>query len=322
LMKLGWIEREDIPAQQGEQTADLWAWVSKNLKSDFIEFVGDGHYSAGWDDKEREKLVKVILKRLKSANDIDLVIAMGTWAGKDLANEQHGVPTMVLSTSDPISSGIIKSVEDSGFDHVHARVDPGLHARQIKAFHEIIGFKKLGVAYEDSVAGRSYAAVDVAEEIGRKHGFKVVSCHTKSDISDISHAEQSVVDCFEWLSNKVDALYITEQGGVTPRSMPRLVAVANEHSIPTFSQQGSDDVKQGVLASLSKAEYRYIGEYHAKTFAQVFNGAKPNQLAQLFEEPPKMAINLKTAEIIGFNPPVVLLGAADEIFEDIASSTR
>ena len=49
----------------------------------------------------------------------------------------------------------------------------------------------------------------------------------------------------------------------------------------------------------------------------MFNGAKPNQLDQLFEEPPKIAINLKSAELIGFNPPVVLLGAADEIYRDI-----
>ena len=46
----------------------------------------------------------------------------------------------------------------------------------------------------------------------------------------------------------------------------------------------------------------------------------PNELEQLFEEPPKIAINLKTAELVGFDPPVVLLGAADEIFEDIPTA--
>ena len=41
------------------------------------------------------------------------------------------------------------------------------------------------------------------------------------------------------------------------------------------------------------------------------------QLGQAFEQPPKIAINLKTAELIGFDPPIVLLGAADEIFDTI-----
>ena len=53
--------------------------------------------------------------------------------------------------------------------------------------------------------------------------------------------------------------------------------------------------------------------------ANVFNGAKPRQLPQVFEGPPKVAINLKTAQIIGFDPPMVLLGAADEIYKEIVN---
>ena len=96
------------------------------------------------------------------------------------------------------------------------------------------------------------------------------------------------------------------------------MTIANEHHIPTFSQSGSEEVKYGFLVSISQAGFRYVGEFHAQTIAQVLNGAKPNQLDQLFEEPPKIAINMKTAEVIGFDPPVVLLGATDEIFNEIS----
>ena len=51
--------------------------------------------------------------------------------------------------------------------------------------------------------------------------------------------------------------------------------------------------------------------------AKIFNGAKPRQLDQLFEEPPKIAINLKTAELIQYDPPVDVLGSADEIYTEI-----
>jgi len=43
LMGLGWIEE---PAQKGEQAKELWAWIAGNLKSTYIEFVKDAHYSA------------------------------------------------------------------------------------------------------------------------------------------------------------------------------------------------------------------------------------------------------------------------------------
>ena len=318
LMNLGWVDPMAIPPQEGEQTEQLWRWLAQNIDSDYVEFVPDAHYSANWDDDHHAELSSQVTERLNTTHDIDLLIAMGTWAGKAFANDRHSTPTMVLSTSDPISAGIIRSVEDSGYDHVHAKVDPYRFERQVTVFHEIIGFEKLGIAFEDSVNGRSYAAIDVVEKLSRERGFEVVKCHTQSDITDISVAEQSVVDCFNELSTKVDAIYVTEQGGVTRRSIPKLVEIANRHHIATFSQAGSSDVRFGVLASLSQKGYKYVGEFHARTFAQVFNGASPNQLNQLFEEPPKIAINLKTAELIGFDPPIVLIGAADEIYDQIA----
>jgi len=318
LMKLGWIEPATIPSQGGEQTGKLWAWLADKLASDYLSFVKDAHYSASWNEETRMRTAAALMNRLNTEKDIDLLIAMGTWAGKDLANDRHSTPTMVLSTSDPLSAGIIASVEDSGFDHVHARVDPRRYERQVKIFHEIIGFKRLGVAFEDSVNGRSYGAIDVVERLSKERGFQVQRCYTKSDIPDISVAEKSVIDCFEELVGKVDGIYVTEQGGVTRGSIPKLVEIANRRNIPTFSQAGVEEVRFGVLTSLSQAGFRYVGEFHAETFAMVFNGAKPNQLEQLFEEPPKIAINLKTAELIGFDPPLVLLGAADEVFNEIA----
>ena len=112
---------------------------------------------------------------------------------------------------------------------------------------------------------------------------------------------------------------MTVQGGVNARSIPKLVEFTSAKGIPTFSQSGSEEVRFGFLVSISQAGFRYVGEFHAETIARVFNGAHPNQLDQLFEEPPKIAINLKTAELIGFNPPVVLLGAADEVYRSFVN---
>jgi ABC-type uncharacterized transport system substrate-binding protein len=319
LMALGWIEPAEIPRQDGEQTQPLWNWLVNGARSEYLEFLSDGHYTANWDDEMRIKTAEAVIGRLSDKRDVDLVIAMGTWAGKDLANNRHSTATMVLSTSDPLSAGIIKSVEDSGFEHVHATVDPHRYERQVRVFHDMVGFKRLGVAYEDSVSGRSYAAMVMLEELSAERNFRIVPCYTKSDISDTQLAESSVVDCFRRLVKAADAIYVTNQGGVTSSSVPTLASIANEHRIPTFSMAGSEEVKYGFLASLSQAGFKYVGVFHAETFAKVFNGARPNDLDQLFEEPPKIAFNLYTAELIGFDPPLLMLGAADEIFKEIAA---
>ncbi len=319
LMKLGWIEKADLKAVQNRRkdTKKLWNWLTAKSKSDFLEFMEDGYYSANWDDDQRHENKVQLLKRLKSENEIDLVIAMGTWAGLDLVNDKHSVPTIVMSTSDPVESGIIKSQDDSGYDHVHARVDPYRYERQLRIFYDIIKFKKLGIAFEDSIYGRSYSAIDTVEKVAEDIGFDVVKCYTKSDISDTDVASQSVIQCFEKLSKQVDAIYVTIQGGVNPESIPQLVEIANRNSIPTFSQLGSKEVQQGFLFSISRPGFKPAGLFLSATMAQILNGAKPRALKQVFEETPSIAINLKTAEIVGLYLYADILAAADTIYRDI-----
>ena len=315
LMELGWIEKTEIPPQKGEQTKDIWNWLATGgVKSKYIQFVKNAHYTADWDDKKGEEIAARVIDRLNRKKDIDLMIAMGTFAAKGIANDKHKTPTMVLSTSDPIAAKIINCIEDSGCNNVHARVDPFRYERQIRIFHDIIGFQKLGVAYENTIEGRSYAAFDKVKQVAEELGFEIVSCYT----SDQVNAVETYKKCVNELSKKVDAIYVTEQGAFDDsKRIPEIINVINSNKIPTFAQAGSYLVRYGMLMSISQAGFKYVGRFHAETFAKVFNGAKPRQLDQVFEDPPKIAINIKTAEIIGFDPPVDVLGAADEIFEEI-----
>jgi len=268
LAELGWLESPNISPRKDEADAkSVWQWLANNVKSDYLEFVEDAFYCSNWDVKFRKTLREKVIKRLKTKRDIDFMIAMGTWGGQDLANNEHQVAVMVFSSSDPLRAKIVKSVEDSGFDHVHARVDPTRYERQVQLFHDIIGFKKLG-------------------------------------------------------AQKIEAVYLTNQTGVNIYNMKRLLEPLMKSKIPTFSQIGSRDVRYGVLLSIAQANFKYVGRFHAETAARIFNGAKPRDLKQLFEDPPKISINLYTAQIIGYDPPVDILGAADEIYQDIEEPTK
>jgi ABC-type uncharacterized transport system substrate-binding protein len=319
LAKLGWISPIEIPDfADPEDTAEMWKFLSSKVKSDFLEFVDDAHYSSNWDDKLRPETAKKVMARLATEKpDLDLIIAMGTWAGQDLANSKHHVPTEVMSTSNPLDAKIIVSLDDSGLDHLHARVDPDRYKRQVRLFNDIVGFHRLGIVYEDTVAGRSYAAVDDVEQVAKERGFTIVPCTTPLDVPDSNLAYKNLQTCHDKLADKVDALYLTENGGMRTDRMPQLLAPIFKNKIPTFSQAGSDDVRYGVLLSIAQAGFKYVGEYHAKIIGQILNGASPRKLSMIFEDPPKIAINLKTAELIGFDPPVDILMAADEIYENI-----
>lgn len=145
LIDLGWMEKIQLPElQDNADTRSLWRWLCQNVSSNYLDFVEDAYWSANWDDSLREKNKRVCLDRLRGGT-LDLILAAGTWAGQDLANNSHHVPTIVMSTSDPVAAGIIKSVDDSGFDHVVAECDPTRYKRQIQLFHDIVQFNRLGI---------------------------------------------------------------------------------------------------------------------------------------------------------------------------------
>ncbi|QTA89623.1 ABC transporter substrate-binding protein [Desulfonema magnum] len=299
LMELGWIEPCEIPQQKGIQTRELWEWLETKAKSKYLRFVSDFHYSAKWDAAIRKKMTSEIIGRL-NRKDIDLMFIMGTWAGQDIANNKHKTPAMLMSCSDPVAAGIIKSVDDSGYEHLHVRVDPFRHERQIRVFYDIIKFKKLGVAYKNTVDGRSYAAISTIKKLAKERGFELIPCHIKSGMEPKAD-EENVKACFRTLAKKADAIYVTLQSGINKNTVPELVKIVNSQRIPTFSQAGPDEVKKGFLMTITFVDFNRVGKFYAETAAKILNGAKPRQLPMYCNQIYKWHVNFETAEKIGLN---------------------
>lgn len=317
LIHLGWIKPIEFPEYMPDH-GKFWHWFTTNVKSDYLEFVQDAFYSSDFKMEIRKKTKEKFLKRLKKKKDIDFIFAMGTWAGQDLANNEHSVPTIVASSSDPIGSKIIKSADDSGFNHLHAKVDPDRYERQVRLFYDMVGFKTLGVVYENSTEGRTYAAIDAIEKATKERNLDIVFCEAPFSNVRKRIAQEKVAECYSKIAPKVDAVYITVHQGVTLANLPQIMAPLNEYKVPTFSMKGSEEVQHGALMSISQANFKYVGTFHAEVMAKILNGAKPRDINQIWRAPGKIALNLKTAQIIGFDPPVDILMASDEIYETIA----
>ncbi|MCH1995532.1 hypothetical protein L7Q78_22330, partial [Achromobacter xylosoxidans] len=98
LQKLGWITVPAIP--DGLNGRQMWEYLADNVRSDTLEFVRDAWWQPGnFDAAQRPAVRESIKQRLEGRKDIDLIIAMGTWAGQDMAGLGAPVPTIVASTS-------------------------------------------------------------------------------------------------------------------------------------------------------------------------------------------------------------------------------
>jgi hypothetical protein len=127
LLAVGWITADTDQCFPRNQTArKAWSCLAEQASGPYLRFVKDAFWDAGWDDARRRKNREDALQYLADDPPVDLVVAMGAWASQDLAVDDHGVPTLVASTSNPLTAGIIDSPQDFGLDLVHARVEPAV----------------------------------------------------------------------------------------------------------------------------------------------------------------------------------------------------
>ncbi|MFH1139885.1 MAG: ABC transporter substrate binding protein [Pseudomonadota bacterium] len=318
LVRLGWIENPDRPClQQACSTRQAWDCLAGPAGGRFIEFASDAYWSADWDADKRRANLDDFLARTREKKDLDLMIAMGAWAGRDLAAASHHTPTIVCSTSNAVASGIIRSPEDSGLDHVHARVDPTRYARQIRLFHEIAKFKTLGVVFEDTVEGRTYAGLDQIQPVAAAKGFQIIPCHAPFANVDQRTADETAVKCYEKLATETDAIYIAIHRGVNKGNMKKILAPLIKNRVPNFAMGTLYEVRYGAMMSMAQPDFDYAGRFYAETMAKVLNGAKPRDIGQILEDPQAICVNIEAARLVGFDFPMSILGGADEIVREI-----
>lgn len=319
LQQNGYIENGYVPLpENGKIAQKMWRWLHNYAGGNKIEFVQDACYSAEWDEQKRMEIKESLIKRVREKKDIDMIITVGTWAGQDFGNADLDIPVIVTSVTNPIEAGIILSAEDSGKDNLVSTVQLDRYKRQILLFHSIFKFKKLGIAYEDTREGKDMISLAELQEAIKETGAEFVPCTGALYISDLKQASENLKLCHEqFVKQGVDAVYLTLNNGLSAKYAKDVLEPLNNAHIPTFSQSGQEDVKHGALLSISQLNLEKEGIFAAEQIKQIAEGKTPRNVNQIFESIISLTLNLKTATMIGWNPPLELLIAIDEFYQDI-----
>lgn len=319
LEERGLIENGHVPLPpDSEETRGMWRWLVSHAGGEHIVFLPDGFYSAGWDKQQRERIRQDVLQRIREKKDVDMILAFGTWAGQDFSAQDLPVPVIVSSVTNAVDSGIIPSVSDSGRDNLVAPIEPDRFKRQVLLFHDIFAFKTLGIAYEDTPAGRGSIALKEIEDAAGELGVTLVRCTDTFDIQDADLASDRLLACHKKLAEQgVEAVYLTYNVGLQADAMRRVLQPLADARIPTFSQLGSPDVVHGALLSVAQSSITEEGRFSAGLVDAILKGARPRDLSPVFESPVSMALNLFMATLIGWNPPLEVLAAVDEFYQEM-----
>ncbi|MDQ2085371.1 ABC transporter substrate binding protein [Herbivorax sp. ANBcel31] len=311
LKEIGWLNDVDLPKEADSMLSFLEELNSISY-SDYVEFSVDLFFDMEWDT---ERMKSSEFSSIKNSDNIDLIISLGTSSTRYISKiGDFPIPVLGDGISDPVGAGISKSYEDSGKDFLTVMCDPSVYLRQVRLFHDIVGFERLGVLYTDTVEGRSYAALRDVEKVSQERGFDMVGFTKYLIEEEVPEADDMFLKALKELSPHIDAIYLNPSAGVNINNLPNILKILNNHKIPSFVMMGSMYVENGVLYGVSMEELTSAGIYNAKKVEMILHGYKPRELNQLFEHNPRISVNLKTAKSLNYDVPVDLLLSTDEIY--------
>lgn len=283
---------------------------------DRIIFPEADHFSPALDASTQETL-HTYAKDLMARSDIDMIISAGTPAtAAVLKFNNKKTPVVAIGVSDPLKSQFVISQDDSGVDNFTARIVPERYQRMFEIFHDVVGFKKLGLIYTDTENGRKYTNLDDARVVAGKKGFEII---TYTKIQDSSKADDCLAG-LKWLvENGMDAFFIpaTNCFDWSQSDVKILMDYLIANEIPTFAREGTKYVKSGALMGFSSIDWTARGKYVANKIVEIFEGASPRSLKMVDPGIPKITLNIQVAEKIGFDPPFDIIAASDEIYDTI-----
>lgn len=240
----------------------------------------------------------------KFANsDYDLFIPLGTQSSQALANLVKDRPIVFGSVTDPITAGLVKSIEKPG-GNITGTSDITLFKQQLELLKKLApNVKKVGIVYNPSEANAKYG-LEQTKKYGEPMGLEFITAPANNS-GEVLSAARSIVD-------KVDAFYMLTDNTVLS-GQDALIKVAIEAKKPfiTIDQSG---VEKGALATLG-TNYEKVGERTVEVALRVLKGEKPANIPVLGVTDADLFINTTTAQKIGITFSQDLINQAKQIYK-------
>jgi len=309
----------ELPASVFEikDNKKLWNELSK-INNAKIKFVKEVYCENNWVNGGlviRQEKIDSVLRKYK----IDIVMVMGTLAAQKLIKDNNSAVFIIMGASNIYKAGVTKGKIYSGYRNVFATINPHKYKQQMKIFHSIVEFKKLGIVYWDTPRNKTYSAIEDVEEMSKKLGFEIVSCFSNPEEMDEEKAINDLKGCYKHLAKRADAVYITvhrsllKHSNVYELALPFLKA-----KVPTFVQEDPRLVEHGFLMAISpESDCQSEGRFAAQNLKKIIEGAVPGELDMRFHEKTSLYINKEVADIIEFEVPESILMVADKVYERI-----
>lgn len=324
LEERGWIREGSIPFTPEEidrdslTTDQLYGRLKETDLGPYIAFPENGFHYLGYEDTEQ------VAREMKegAGRDFDLVLTFGTAAGVFVKDLGLPVPMVDFSATDPVASGIIaSSTEGSGNPNVWAQVEPSLPLRQLKYYHSLKPFSKLGIiVYADENVSGVPDILRCSEEIG----FELV----KYFMAEVPRETEAQRDAYyetvrgeigRMTEEGIDAFFLTADLINDPARLAELIEPFYEKKIPVYLMDDATYVEKGVLMLISAYDNENVGRFVAEAVVRILKGAEAGSLPCVYTSAPSIYFNYDVARRIDYPVTFEFLTVCDTIYTEAAN---
>lgn len=238
---------------------------------------------------------------------VDVAVGIATPIAVALANSMKNIPVVFGTVTDPISAGLVSTVEH-GEGNVTGMSDELPSAEHIKLFAEITGIKTLGYIYTSN-EDNSISSLELVKKGCEEAGLDLVT-QAISISAEVKQAAEAIVD-------RVDGIYLSTDNTVFS-ALPSLVSVFNKAKKPIFSGDVTG-AKNGGCFMASGFNYYKAGLATGEMVVQILNGKKPAEIPVRFMTKPEdsdLLFDLDVAKVCGIVIPETYLAKATYIIEN------
>ncbi|SEL21067.1 hypothetical protein SAMN04487770_10766 [Butyrivibrio sp. ob235] len=277
-------------------------------------FVRDAFFNL--DDMNEEDY-----KSVTNRDDVDIILSMGTASGVYLKNNEKKNKFINMYAADPIESGIVKSETERFDDRSFALMDTTPYIRQLDAGYKFIGFKKLGVVYEDSRDAYIYSGIPTIEAKAKEYGFEVVYENVDEPVTDDDYERyyEELKQAYRKLADKgIDCLLVTISSIEYEEKMQELLDdCIIPKKIKTMAQDELMPVVNGVLFGITMTDCSESANHVVQQIRRYAEEGVPfDQLDMVCETTPKIGVNYTTAQKVDFDISFSNLQLVDYIYRD------
>src|SRR5262245_1882707 len=236
----------------------------------------------------------------------DAILTNGELAVAIFQQATHTVPIVFGSVVDPVSAGFVESLAQPGGNITGFTVfEYGVSVKWLELLKEIAPrVKRVAILRDPSTAGGS-GQLGAIQGVAPSLGFELRPIDVRH-VGDIERA----LGAFARASNG-GLIVAASVAAVNYRDL--IVALAARHRLPAVYSQRVFVTAGGLISYGPDRvdQFRRAAAY----VDRILKGAKPGDLPVQAATKYDLAINLKTAKMLGLELPLALLARADEVIE-------